>query len=327
MKGSLYTITPNKQVRGRVVKIICISKSSHKSISITLSIPTFVISLFILLFFVVGSSLWYGHGLGLKTAERMYVNAQSTGKVNEVLQTIVMSQKAELGKTKEQTSKYLDTLALQLGNMQSHVLRLNALGEWLTELGKLDAEEFNFSEDPALGGIESVAATRSVELSEIVEEMQRLALVVDDREHKLVILENLIRHDKVEQGLKLAGKPAKGWISSDYGYRTDPFSGKKGFHHGIDIAGKKGSEVRTVASGVVIFASKKNGYGNMVEILHANGYTTKYGHNSKNLVKVGDLLSRGDVIGLMGSTGRSTGPHVHFEIAYNGKRINPNKIF
>ena len=305
------------------MKIICITKSCHNLISITLSIPSVAISLFILLMIVVGSSFWYGHGLGLKSSERMYVNTQSTGKVNDVLQTLIMSQKAELGRTKEQTRQYLDTLALQLGNMQSHVLRLNALGERLTELGKLDAEEFNFSEVPALGGIESVAATRSVELSEFVEELQRLALVVDDREHKLEILENLIRHNKVEQGLKLSGKPAKGWISSDYGYRTDPFSGKKGFHHGIDIAGKKGSKVRTVASGVVVFAGKKNGYGNIVEILHANGYTTKYGHNNKNLVKVGDLLNRGDVIGLMGSTGRSTGPHVHFEITYNGKRVNP----
>ena len=309
------------------MKIICISKSCDKSISTTLSVPTLVISLFILLFIVVGSSLWYGHGLGQKTAEKMYVNSQSSGEISEVLQTIVISQKAEIDRTKEQTRESLDTLALQLGNMQSHVLRLNALGERLTELVKLDAEEFNFGVDPALGGIESVAPTRTIEISEFVEELQRLALVVDDREHKLEILENLIRDDKVVQGLELAGKPAKGWISSDYGYRTDPFSGKKGFHHGIDIAGKKGSKVRAVASGVVVFSGKKNGYGYIVEILHANGYITKYGHNSKNLVKVGDLLNKGDVISLMGSTGRSTGPHVHFEISHNGKSINPNKFF
>ena len=309
------------------MKIICISKSCQKSISTTLSIPSIVLLLLIFLILVVGSSIWYGHGLGLKTAERVYVNSQSSGKISEILRTIVMSQKAELSRTQEQTREYLDTLALQLGNMQSHVLRLNALGERLTELVKLDAEEFNFGEDPALGGIELVASTRSIEISEFVEELQRLALVVDDREHKLEILENLIRHDKVEQGLKLAGKPAKGWVSSNYGSRTDPFSGKKGFHHGIDIAGKKGSKVTTVASGVVVFSGNKNGYGNVVEILHANGYITKYAHNSKNLVKVGDLLSRGDVIALMGSTGRSTGPHVHFEISHNGKSVNPNKFF
>ncbi len=308
------------------MKVIFISKSCHKSASLSLPIPTLASALFLFLMLVAASSFWFGHEVGLKTADRAFSSIKSGGKISEVLQTILMSQKAELGETKEQAREHLDTLALQLGIMQSHILRLDALGERLTELGKLDQEEFNFGKDPALGGIEAAASTRSLELSEIVEEMQRLALLVDDREHKLEILEGLIRHDKVEQGLKPAGQPAKGWVSSDYGRRTDPFSGKKGFHHGVDIAGKKGSKVRTIASGVVVFSGKKNGYGNVIEILHANGYTTMYGHNSKNLVKLGALVSKGDIIGLMGSTGRSTGPHVHFEIARNGKSINPKKF-
>lgn len=305
------------------MKVIFISKSCHKSASLTLSIPFLAAMLFLLLIFVAGSALWSGYKAGLQTADSIYVTPSSN--ISEVLQTMLTSQKAELGRTKEQTRKQIDTLALQLGIMQSHILRLDALGERLTELGNLDVEEFNFGEDPARGGLEGGASARSLELSELVKEMQRLVLVVDDREHKLEILEELIRHDSVERGLKPAGRPAKGWISSGYGYRTDPFSGKKVFHHGVDIAGKKDSEVSAVASGVVVFAGRKSGYGYMVEILHANGYITKYGHNSKITVKVGDLLSKGDIIGLMGSTGRSTGPHVHFEMAHNGKSINPKK--
>ena len=117
-----------------------------------------------------------------------------------------------------------------------------------------------------------------------------------------------------------------GWISSLYGYRKDPFTGKRAFHKGIDIAGKEGSKVMAVASGVVSFAGSKSGFGMMVEIRHGNGYTTRYGHNKKLFVETGDLITKGEVIGLLGSTGRSTGPHVHFEVALNDKTVDPQKF-
>ena len=146
--------------------------------------------------------------------------------------------------------------------------------------------------------------------------------------HKVLL--RLIRpgvtDSQIQQEFKPAGRPViKGWISSNYGYRKDPFTGKRAFHRGVDIAGKKDSEVFAVASGVVSWAGKKSGYGYLVEIRHPDGYVTRYGHNSMIFVKTGDLVDKGTVIGLMGSSGRSTGPHVHFEIARNGKSINPKK--
>ncbi|MBL4638591.1 MAG: M23 family metallopeptidase, partial [Proteobacteria bacterium] len=114
-----------------------------------------------------------------------------------------------------------------------------------------------------------------------------------------------------------------GWISSYYGKRIDPFTGKKAFHKGLDLAGKAGSGIHTVADGMVTWIGKRSGYGALVEVDHGNGYVTRYAHNKTIKVKVGDKVNKGQVIALMGSTGRSTGPHVHFEILRDGKNINP----
>ena len=124
-----------------------------------------------------------------------------------------------------------------------------------------------------------------------------------------------------------SGRPVEeGWLSSTYGKRSDPFTGKPDFHPGLDFAGRKGSEVVAVADGVVIWSGPRGGYGNMVEIDHGHGYVTRYGHNEKNLVKVGDTVKKGQEIALMGSTGHSTGPHVHFEVLHNGKTVNPARF-
>jgi murein DD-endopeptidase MepM/ murein hydrolase activator NlpD len=124
-----------------------------------------------------------------------------------------------------------------------------------------------------------------------------------------------------------SGRPVEeGWLSSRYGKRNDPFTGKQDFHKGLDFAGKKGSEVIAVGDGVVSWAGVKSGYGKLIEINHGNGYATRYGHNQSNLVKIGDTVKKGQQIALMGSTGRSTGPHVHFEVLHDGKAVNPSKF-
>ena len=116
-----------------------------------------------------------------------------------------------------------------------------------------------------------------------------------------------------------------GWMSSLYGYRSDPMSGKKEFHQGVDVAGKPGTPITAVAAGIVIWSGQRYGYGDLVEISHGNGYTTRYAHNKKNLVSVGEKVEKGEIIALMGATGRSTGTHVHFEVLRHGKHLNPNK--
>ena len=155
-------------------------------------------------------------------------------------------------------------------------------------------------------------------------DMERIASLLTDREDKLAALEQVLMNRKLMAEVVPSGRPVKkGWMSSGFGKRTDPFKGKKSYHRGVDFAGKRGSDVVAVASGVVVRAEKASGYGNFVEIRHADGYSTLYGHNKENLVKAGDMVSKGETIALLGSTGRSSGPHVHFEVHHNGKVVDP----
>jgi murein DD-endopeptidase MepM/ murein hydrolase activator NlpD len=154
--------------------------------------------------------------------------------------------------------------------------------------------------------------------------MQRIANLLADREDKLTALELVLMNRGLMAEVTPSGRPVKkGWMSSGFGKRTDPFKGKKTYHRGVDFAGKRGSDVVAVASGVVVRSKKAAGYGNFVEIRHADGYSTLYAHNKENLVKSGDMVNKGQTIALLGSTGRSSGPHVHFEVHRNGKIVNP----
>jgi murein DD-endopeptidase MepM/ murein hydrolase activator NlpD len=156
--------------------------------------------------------------------------------------------------------------------------------------------------------------------------LDELGAGLNDREQKLSVLESLLMSRSLDERVMPSGRPVEdGWLSSKYGKRNDPFTGKQEFHKGLDFAGKKGSEVVVVGDGVVTWSGKRSGYGNMIEVSHGNGYVTRYGHNQKNLVNVGDTVRKGQQIALMGSTGRSTGPHVHFEVMHDGKTVNPVK--
>jgi len=271
---------------------------------------------------LVGGGLWGGYELGLRAVHPDEEGAVLAYRIKQMLET----QRREVEGSRQQIRNHLDALALRLGEMQSELLRLDALGQELVEKGDLDPDEFNFSELPARGGLSAVGEARSVGLEELLSDMESLSEGLEDRSHKLKLMEGLIVRGRVLDDLEPQGRPVrKGWISSPYGYRKDPFSGKKAFHHGVDIAGKKDSDVFAVASGIVTEAGPKSGYGYLVEITHADGLVTRYGHNSRIFVKRGDLVTKGEVIGLMGSTGRSTGPHVHFEVTRNGNSVNPAK--
>jgi murein DD-endopeptidase MepM/ murein hydrolase activator NlpD len=115
----------------------------------------------------------------------------------------------------------------------------------------------------------------------------------------------------------------EGYVSSYFGERQDPFTGHEAWHKGVDFAGQAGAEVVAVAAGIVTRSESSHGYGNLVEINHGNGYVTRYGHSQALLVKTGDIVTRGQPVATIGSTGRSTGPHVHFEVLRNGQHVNP----
>ena len=226
---------------------------------------------------------------------------------------------------RQENEDTLDAMAIRIAQMNARMIRLDALGRRLTDMANLEDGEFDFDELPAMGGPEEPVSTGSnVAVPDVVEAMHTLDLQLDNREAQLGVLESVIANQNLKQRVYPQGRPvSSGWISSYFGKRTDPFTGKPANHTGIDFAGKSGAEVVAVADGVVTWSSNRYGYGLMVEINHGNGYTTRYAHNSENLVAIGDEVRKGQVVALMGDTGRATGPNLHFEVLRDGRRMNP----
>ena len=164
-------------------------------------------------------------------------------------------------------------------------------------------------------------------VSDFVHSLNELSAQLDDRTKQLQVLESMMMNHNLQKEVKPTGRPVtRGWLSSYFGRRTDPFTGRWAFHSGIDFAGKMDSDIIAVAAGVVTYSGPRNGYGNLVQINHGNGYSTRYGHCDHILVKVGTTVKKGEVIAKMGTTGRSTGPHVHFEVLKNGHAIDPKRF-
>jgi murein DD-endopeptidase MepM/ murein hydrolase activator NlpD len=266
-------------------------------------------------------------GLIVLLAISLYAGTRlvQTGTANPAdWQDSVSRQKAAIVEMRRDAQADLDALALRLGQMQAQMLRLNALGERLVTQGNLDKDEFDFASEPAVGGPASALEAESVPYPDFLTMLDELGAGINDRGQKLSVLETLLMNRNLNERVMPSGRPVKdGWLSSGYGKRNDPFTGKQEFHKGLDFAGKKGSEVIVVGDGVVTWAGEQTGYGDLVEVSHGNGYVTRYAHNKKHLVKVGDTVRKGQQIALMGSTGRSTGPHVHFEVMRDGKSVNP----
>ena len=234
-------------------------------------------------------------------------------------------QRAMVDRTRADAGQQIDALAARVGELNARLIRLDALGKRLTEAAELDAREFNFDAPPAVGGPENPmpgetgAAVPSVEAL-----LDSLQATIDDRSRQLAALETLILSRELAQQIVPGGTPVEaGYISSFYGNRTDPFTGKAAFHAGLDFAGPPGTRVLAAADGVVSKVGRNRNFGNFVEITHGKGYVSRYGHNASLLVQAGDTVKRGDPIALMGSTGRSTGTHLHFEVIKNGRSVNP----
>ncbi|MHB1992710.1 M23 family metallopeptidase [Metallibacterium scheffleri] len=240
------------------------------------------------------------------------------------LRAQLSAQQAEIGSVQRGSQRDLNALAVKLGQLEAQSLRLGALGERLARAGKLDGGEFNFDAGPALGGPEVPLQQAGALPQHIDRGLTALRLRFDAQQIQLGLLERLLLDRKVDAAAQPSGMPvANGFIDSYYGPRTDPFTGGHEFHTGLDIDASAGTPITSVARGIVSFAGVRNGYGKVVEVDHGNGYLTRYAHAEKLLVHVGEAVRTGQVLALVGSTGRSTGPHVHFEVWYRGKVINP----
>jgi murein DD-endopeptidase MepM/ murein hydrolase activator NlpD len=237
----------------------------------------------------------------------------------------LVTQQAVVDTTRRALQQSVDALALRIGQMNAHVVRLDALGERITLMAGLNDGEFNFSAEPSLGGPEEPLADGDLNrLNGVIGALDVLDEQLADRNRQLTVLEDFLLNRKLLDEIRPEGRPVTaGYISSRFGNRTDPFTGRRAFHKGIDFAGREGSDVVAVASGVVIWSGERSGYGELVEVNHGNGYVTRYGHNADNLVAVGDTVKRGQIIARMGDTGRATGPNLHFEVLLNGKAVDP----
>jgi murein DD-endopeptidase MepM/ murein hydrolase activator NlpD len=231
-------------------------------------------------------------------------------------------QSEQLARIEQDADDQVATLATRVGRMQAQLIRLDALGKQLTEVAQLKRGEFDFEQPPAVGGPEIAGEGPVVPALDTM--LDTMDAQIDDRRRQLMALQSLSMTRELARQIVPGGRPVEsGYISSLYGQRTDPFDGNQASHHGIDFAGAAGTRVLAVADGIVSQTGIDGGYGRLVEITHGNGYVTRYAHNAKLLVKPGQTVKRGDAIALMGSTGRSTGTHVHFEVLRNGRAMNP----
>lgn len=301
---------------------IVIFNDSH-SASKNLHIPAWMMGLLLTVF--IAAPLAVG-GVGLYMA----LNDESPLLTEESAQEWlddIRQQKEDIDVLRRNSQEQLDALTVRIAELQARLVRLDALGKRLTHIADLEEGEFDFDRTPPVGGPEAMEMGVSVEVDDFVSTIDELARTIDDREQQLKVIESLLGSRKIQDDVFIAGRPIKkGWLSSKYGKRTDPFTGRIAWHEGVDFAGKDGSDVIAVAAGVVTWAGPRYGYGLLVEIDHGDGYTTRYAHNKKALVKPGDIVSKGQVLSLMGSSGRSTGPHVHYEVRHRGRSMDPAKF-
>ena len=236
-------------------------------------------------------------------------------------------QRHDLETVRNQMQGRVDALAARVGTLNAHLIRLDAIGRRVTDLAGLDRGEFDFDQPPPAGGPDGQEFQGgSAAVPDLAVALDTLEEQLVDRQRQLSVLESLMSTRSLGERILPGGWPIiGGWISSHFGYRSDPFTGRGAFHAGVDFAAPPGSKVITTGPGTVSYSGYKNGYGYVVEVTHPTGYLTRYGHNSRNLVREGQTVQKGDAIAIIGSTGRSTGTHVHFEVERNGNTLNPMK--
>ncbi|WP_228339863.1 M23 family metallopeptidase [Marinobacter sp. F3R08] len=302
------------------MNIIFVGNHHGKSRALSVN-SAFFVALFLLALVMILAAAWAGYRVAIGQAEAI---EPTDSELVAQWQRELSEQETELAGIKENVQQQVDALTLRLGEIQGRLLRLDALGQRFVESGLVASDEFDFDQPAAVGGPEDALSGDSFTAPELTRMIEEMEWRIKDREQQLRLLDKLASSKRLEDELYLEGRPITwGWLSSKYGYRSDPFTGKRTWHAGVDLAGKDGSDIISVAGGVVTYAGERHGYGNLVEVDHGDGLVTRYAHCKTIKVKVGDVVQKGQVVALMGSTGRSTGPHVHFEVIRNGKSENP----
>jgi len=298
------------------VNIILVSNSSAKARSLTLTGTHMLLAGLMSLGLFVAAVLM---------AQYAIVRFQPGTISSELKGWLASAQDEELRKQELFMRQSLDAMAVRLGQMQAQLQRLDGLGARLAKLSGMQPQEFSFGQKPAQGGpLLTVPPQQDISLETMLQQLDELNSLLGDRSDKLVALETLLQQDKLDKKMLPSVAPITvSWYSSNFGWRIDPFTGKNAMHEGVDYMVPSGTPVFASAGGVVVFAGMHPQYGNMVEIDHGNQIITRYAHASKLLVKVGEVVRRGHEIAKVGSTGRSTGNHLHFEVRYRGSAQNP----
>lgn len=239
-------------------------------------------------------------------------------------------QRQEIENAKRNAELHLNALAQRLGTMQAQMLRLNALGQRLTHMAGLDKKEFNFSEEPARGGPINDTQLANARVPDFLKSLDQLSGQIEKKTSHLSVLEDVMLEREQRAAASPTGWPVQGgWVSSGFGIRADPFTGQTSHHDGVDIASSLGAPIKALSRGMVTYVGQKQGregYGLVVEINHGNGFASRYAHLRQVLVKVGERVEKGQAVALVGSSGRSTGPHLHFEVSRDGRTINPRSF-
>ena len=301
------------------MQVILISSRLAKARSLTVSLRHVFVTATLGLAVVVGlaGGLYF---LSLRFAADL--------KIPFVRELVLAAQKGETERSREFMQQNLNAMAVRVGELQAQLTRLDALGERLSSMAGMRPGEFRFSETPGLGGAQSTSMPpQNLTLMQFNEKVSLLSRQLENRTDQLGVLEAQL----FEQAVKKKAMPTMMPVSapfnaSGFGHRIDPFTGQQAMHEGIDFITDTGTPVVAAAGGVVQFAGFHPQYGNMIDIDHGNDLVTRYAHLSKVLVKEGDLLQRGRRIADSGSTGRSTGPHLHFEVRFRGAPQNPARF-
>ncbi|MDP9083219.1 MAG: M23 family metallopeptidase [Pseudomonadota bacterium] len=300
------------------MNVIFVGRKSGRIKQFDLHHPLIVAAAVLVVVGIVGSAFSLGIGLGARQSGSNSTNLLGNWSAD------ILRQQAQLENVKQVLQEKVNALAMRVGQMNANVIRVNALGKRLTRMAKLDDGEFDFGNPPAMGGAEGGADGQPAQIPNLTTMVDDLQTQLASREQQLGVLENLILTRELNKQVYPEGRPVQdGWISSYFGRRADPFTGYSAVHKGVDFAGPEGTRVSAVAAGLVTFAGERSGFGQMVEINHGNGMATRYCHNEKLLVKQGDMVRKGQDVSLMGSTGHSTGPHLHFEVLKNGTQVDP----